>query len=423
MAAFGLNGGLDFLRGLYGKALTSGEARARDERIARLESRHVELFGCLPQAVFSTAGRTELGGNHTDHNNGKVIAGSIDLDTIAAVHETMDYKVTLLSEGYEPVHVDISDLGVHDDEKGSTQAIVRGMAAAVVKRGGCLGGFEANTDSSILKGSGLSSSAAIEVLVGTIFNSLFNDDRFTTTELAIMGQEAENVYFGKPSGLMDQVACANGGIVGIDFADSSRPMITPLVVDFSDYGYDYIVVNTGGSHADLTNDYASIPLEMKLVAKWFGKNVLREVPSKDFFDSMPDLRTDIRNDRAILRAYHFFRENECVDGMLKALSIHDFGRYLELVRESGESSFKFLQNIYSPGCSRGQGISLAYAMCETFLGFDGAYRVQGGGFAGTLEAYVPKDRTVQFERHMSKLFGEGCCVRLSIRNLPTMRIK
>ncbi len=398
-------------------------AEKKSKRLEDLEGKHVELFGTIPQALFSTSGRTELGGNHTDHNNGKVIAGSIDLDTIAAVHETMDYNVTILSDGYPAVNVDISDLNVHEEEHGTTQALVRGVAAAIVKRGGCLGGFEANTNSNIFKGSGLSSSAAIEVLTGTIFNSLFNDDRFSTTELAIMGQEAENAYFGKPCGLMDQIACANGGIVGIDFKDASHPVITPLSIDFSEYGYDYIVVNTGGSHADLTCDYASIPLEMSAVAKWFGETVLREVAPRDFFDALPSLRRDIHNDRAILRAYHFFRENDCVDGMLKALSTKDFEGYLRLVTESGQSSFEFLQNIYSPGCSTSQGISLAYAMAQSFLGHEGAYRIQGGGFAGTIEAYVPHCKTDAFESHMSKVFGKDCCTRMSIRNLPTMRIK
>lgn len=403
--------------------MDSKETEKKSKRLEDLERKHVELFGTMPQALFSTSGRTELGGNHTDHNNGKVIAGSIDLDTIAAVHETMDYNVTILSEGYPAVNVDISDLNVHEEEQGTTQSLVRGIAAAIVKRGGCLGGFEANTDSNIFKGSGLSSSAAIEVLIGTIFNSLFNDDRFSTTELAIMGQEAENSYFGKPCGLMDQIACANGGVVGIDFKDSSHPVITPLSIDFSEYGYDYVVVNTGGSHADLTCDYSSIPLEMKTVAKWFGKTALREVSPQDFFNSISSIRRDLSNDRAILRAYHFFRENDCVDGMLKALSAKDFAGYLNLVMESGQSSFEFLQNIYSPNCSTEQGIALAYAMAQSFLGHEGAYRIQGGGFAGTIEAYTPHCKTDAFESHMSKVFGEGCCTRMSIRSLPTMRIK
>ena len=386
----------------------------------------------MPDAIFSTSGRTELGGNHTDHNHGHVIAGSINLDTIAAVHEVMDYTVTFISEGYCPISVDISDLKVNPAEFGSTTALIRGVAAAIVKRGGCLGGFAANVSSSVFKGSGLSSSAAIEVLIGTIFNSLFNGDKFSTTELAIMGQEAENIYFGKPSGLMDQVACANGGIVGIDFKDTANPIITPIAIDFTDYGFDYVIVNTGGSHADLTSDYASIPSEMKAVAKFFGKDVLRDVNASIFFDNIAELRHQIKNDRAILRAYHFFREDACVEKMLKALSRCDFKSYLALVMESGQSSFNYLQNIFAPKNAYEQGISLAYAWSNCFFeesglieggSYNGAFRVQGGGFAGTIETYVPMDMTTSYISHMEKLFGPGSCVRLAIRKLPTMRVK
>ncbi len=397
-----------------------------------MEKKHVELFGTMPDAIFSTSGRTELGGNHTDHNHGQVIAGSINLDTIAAVHEVLDYTVTLISEGYSPISVDISDLKVNPAEFGTTQALVRGVAAAIVKRGGCLGGFAANVSSNVFKGSGLSSSAAIEVLLGTIFNSLFNEDKFSTTELAIMGQEAENVYFGKPSGLMDQVACANGGIVGIDFKDTSNPIITPISVDFTDYGFDYVIVNTGGSHADLTADYASIPSEMKAVARFFGKDVLREVEASTFFDNIAELRHQIKNDRALLRAYHFFREDACVKKMLSSLASCDFKNYLALVMESGQSSFNYLQNIFAPKNALEQGISLAYAWSNCFFEeqglfeggtYNGAFRVQGGGFAGTIEAYIPMDKTVSYISHMEKLFGTGSCVRLAIRKLPTMRVK
>ncbi len=402
------------------------------ERFSALEKKHVELFGTLPEALFSTSGRTELGGNHTDHNHGRVIAGSINLDTIAAVHEVMDYTVTIISDGYAPICVDISDLNVNPAEFGTTQALVRGVAAAIVKRGGCLGGFAANISSSVFKGSGLSSSAAIEVLIGTIFNSLFNEDRFSTTEVAIMGQEAENLYFGKPSGLMDQVACANGGIVGIDFNDTSKPIITPIAIDFADYGFDYVIVNTKGSHADLTDDYAAIPSEMKAVAKFFGKDVLRDVDEALFFDNIAELRHHIKNDRAILRAYHFFREDACVEKMLHSLASQDFKSYLALVQESGQSSFNYLQNIYSSKNASEQGISLAYAWSNLFFesngliqdsSYDGAFRVQGGGFAGTIEAYIPQDKTSAYISHMEKLFGSDSCVRLAIRKLPTMRVK
>ena len=364
-----------------------------------------------------------MGGNHTDHNLGKVIAGSINLDTIATVHRTADNKVTFVSEGYPSITVDLSRLEVDESLFGTTNALIAGVAYAFSKRGGRIGGFCANVSSSVFKGSGLSSSAAIEVLLGTIFNNFYNSDRFSTTELAIMGQEAENIHFGKPSGLMDQIACANGGVVGIDFKDPAAPLITPIAVDFADYGYNLVITTTGGNHADLTADYASIPQEMKAVAALFGKKSLREVEEEAFFAKIGSLRERLSNDRALLRAYHYFEENKRVDKMIRALSCGDFPAYLKLVNESGSSSFRYLQNIYSPSAPFEQGIALAYAMTESFLKKEGAFRVQGGGFAGTLEAYVPIDRTEAYFNHMEKLFGKGCCTILAIRNLPTMRIR
>ena len=354
---------------------------------------------------------------------GKVIAGSINLDTIAAVHCTSDNKVTFVSEGYDPLCIDLSCLSVDEKLFGTTSALITGVAYAFCRRGGKVGGFCANVSSDVFKGSGLSSSAAIEVLLGTIFNDLYNSDRFSTTELAIMGQEAENIHFGKPSGLMDQIACANGGVVGIDFKNPTAPVITPIAVDFADYGYNLVITTTGGNHADLTADYASIPSEMKAVAALFGKKNLREVDEDTFFAEIGSLRGRLSNDRALLRAYHYFEENKRVDSMIKALECGDFSSYLALVTESGDSSFRYLQNIYSPSSPFEQGIALAYAMTESFLDGDGAFRVQGGGFAGTLEAYVPVDRTAAYFAHMEKLFGPGSCTILAIRNLPTTRIR
>ena len=372
--------------------------------------------------MFSTSGRTELAGNHTDHNLGKVIAGSINLDTIAAVHKTDGKEVTFASEGYPTIKVDVSNPVVDEELYGTTEALIRGVAAAFESRGGKTGGFCANVSSSVFKGSGLSSSAAVEVLVGTIFNSLYNDDRFTTTDLAIMGQEAENIHFGKPSGLMDQIACANGGIVGIDFMNPKDPVITPVSADFADYGFNLVITTTGGNHADLTADYASIPDEMRTVARFFGEDYLRNVDPEAFRNNMGELRKAIRNDRAILRAHHFFNENDRVDSMMKALQNGDFRTYLSLVRQSGDSSFRYLQNIFSPKAADEQGIALALSMAESFLGDDGAFRVQGGGFAGTIEAYIPLDRTEDYFRHMEKVFGLGSCTVLAIRNLPTTRV-
>ncbi len=330
--------------------------------------------------------------------------------------------VTVASEGYPIITVDLSDLGVDENLFGTTDALIKGVADAIVKRGGSIGGFKANMSSTVFKGSGLSSSAAFEVLVGTILNSLYNNDRFSTTDLAIMGQEAENIHFGKPSGLMDQIACANGGIVGIDFQDPKKPSISPIAIDFADYGYSLVITTTGGNHADLTADYASIPVEMKSIASFFGKSVLREVSYEQFKAQIGDLRKAVSNDRAILRAYHYFEENVKVDSMIKALESRDFNSYLSLVTASGDFSFKYLQNIYSPKATTEQGIALAYMMTQDFLKGEGAFRVQGGGFAGTLEAYIPCDRTDDYSRHMEKLFGKGCCTTLAIRNLPTMRI-
>ena len=351
-----------------------------------------------------------------------MLAGSINLDTIAAVHAVPGRDVSFVSEGYPAINVDLSDLSVDEKYFGSTHALIRGVAAAVEKRGGKTGGFCANVSSNVFKGSGLSSSAAIEVLVGTIFNSLFNDDRFSTTDLSIMGQEAENIHFGKPSGLMDQVACANGGIVEIDFRDPVKPVITPVGIDFADFGYNLVITTTGGNHADLTADYASIPSEMRSVARFFGRNALREVEPAQFMARIGELRKALGNDRAILRASHYFQENYRVDCMVSALAEKDFGRYLSLVRSSGDSSFRYLQNIYSPKAAGEQGISLALAMTEMFLRDQGAFRVQGGGFAGTIEAYIPLERTQDYFRHMESMFGEGCCTVLAIRNLPTMRV-
>lgn len=412
------------IAGLYGKLAASdpGARAAAERRLTDLAARHKEMFGTAAQAVFSTSGRTELGGNHTDHNLGKVLAGSINLDTIAAVHTVGGNTVSFASEGYPAISVDISDLDVHEDLFGTTEALIRGVAAAMAKRGGKTGGFCANVSSSVFKGSGLSSSAAVEVLVGTIFNSLFNDDRFSTTELAIMGQEAENIHFGKPSGLMDQVACANGGIVGIDFKDPAKPVITPIEIDFADFGYNLVITTTGGNHADLTADYASIPSEMRTVARYFGKKALRDVDPQQFLSQIGDLRKAVGNDRAVLRASHYFQENYRVDCMISALRDRDFGRYLSLVRSSGDSSFRYLQNIYSPKAAGEQGISLALAMTEMFLKNEGAFRVQGGGFAGTIEAYIPLEKTGAYFSHMESLFGKGCCTVLAIRNLPTARV-
>lgn len=404
---------------LYGKNYNEKDM---DQRFDDLVERHKELFGKDPVALFSTAGRTELAGNHTDHNLGCVIAGTINIDTIAAVSLRQDMRIIVNSEGFPTVDVDVSDLSIHAREKNTTHALIRGIAKAFFDRKLNVGGFEANTSTRVLKGSGLSSSAAIEVLIGEIINSLFNSDRLAPIEIAKIGQFAENVYFGKPSGLMDQIGCAEGGIVGIDFKNKENPVLTPLTIDFANYGLNLVIVDTKGNHANLTPDYAAVPTEMREIAAFFGKENLREISYSDFLSKIGIIREKINNDRAILRAFHFFNENIRVDKMLKALEKKDIKTYLSLVKESGRSSFCYLQNVYSTQNVKEQGLPLALAVSEDILKEDGAYRVHGGGFAGTIQAYVPDSLLNLYLETMNNIFGGNAATVLSIRKKPTARI-
>ena len=404
---------------LYGNEYDEKEMDARFESLLR---RHEELFGRKDAAVFSAAGRTEIAGNHTDHNLGKVIGGTINLDTIGAVSKRDDSIVIINSEGFPEVRVDISDLEIKEEEKNDTAALVRGIAAGFRNRGLSTGGWEANTTTRVLGGSGLSSSAAIEVLIAEIFNNFYNEDVLEPIELAKIGQFAENVYYGKPSGLLDQACCAQGGIVGIDFKDNENPVLTPLDVDFASYGYTMIITNTHGSHADLTGEYAAVPPEMRAVAAFYGKKNLREVEFSDFLRDMAKIREKVGNDRALLRAYHFFTENKRVDLMLQELQDGDIDTFLYLVEESGNSSFRFLQNVYPSSSPSNQGLSLAIALSEEILRGDGAARVHGGGFAGTIQAYVPENLIGRYTEAMEGLFGKGCCTRIAIRRMPVRRI-
>ena len=399
---------------LYGERYSK---EAMGKRFQALLDRHKELFGRSEDEtmLFSTAGRTELA-------LGLVIAGTINLDTIAAVSLRDDSTIIVNSEGFPEVVVDISDLEVREEEKNTTQSLLRGIAKAFKDRGLKVGGWQANTTTRVLKGSGLSSSAAIEVLCAEIFNNLFNDDVLAPVELAKISQYAENVYFGKPSGLMDQIGCAQGGIVGIDFADKANPVLTPLDVNFEDYGYDLVIVDTKGNHADLTGEYAAVPAEMKQVAAYFGADCLRKVDYEEFIEKLPQLREAVSNDRAILRAIHFFDENMRVEAMLDCLKEKDIDGYLYYVEESGNSSFKYLQNVYPAINVKEQGLSLALALTEDFLSGEGACRVHGGGFAGTIQAYIPKELTDDYIDFMDSVFGEGSATVLAIRKRPTCRL-
>jgi len=392
------------------------------ERWSRIIRTHQSRTGDSTPRLFSSPGRTELSGNHTDHNRGRVLAAAVQLDTIAAVSEyPADSEESLIaevvSEGYPPVRVDLSNLEKVKEEEGTTDALLRGIAASIVRRGGRVGGFSASTSSRVLKGSGLSSSAALEVLVGSIFNELFNDGRFTPVELAIMGQEAENVYFGKPCGLMDQTACAVGGVVAIDFADPVKPLVEPITADFVSAGYTLAVVDSGGDHADLTPDYAAIPGEMKAAAAALGTGVLGDADEEAFMAAIPAIR-EKSGDRAVLRGLHFYGENRRVGEMVEALKNKDISAYLEGVRRSGDSSWRFLQNVFSSRHVDEQAVSLALALTERFLNGEGASRVHGGGFAGTIQVFIPAGRFKAYTNFMEGYFGSGSVVPLSVRPLP-----
>ena len=371
---------------------------------------------------FSAPGRTELGGNHTDHQRGCVLAAAVELETTAEVTLNGTDTIRVFSEGYAPVEVQLDDLAVRAGEKNTTAALVRGVAAAFVERGAELQGFDAHVRSNVLPGSGLSSSAAFEVLMGTILNELFFHKSLSTAEVARIGQYAENVYFGKPCGLMDQMASAVGGMVFIDFEYPACPIVERIDFDLAAAGYALCIIDTGADHADLTAEYAAIPGEMKQICAYFGKNVLRQVPQETFFAALPQLRGRVP-DRAILRAMHFYRENERVERQVQALRAGDVEEFLRLVRQSGRSSWMYLQNITPAGAVEQQAVAVALALCEELLDGRGACRVHGGGFAGTVQAFVPLDALENFRAGIETVLGAGKCHVLQIRAAGGVRVE
>ncbi|MEJ2196345.1 MAG: galactokinase family protein [Ignavibacteriaceae bacterium] len=386
-------------------------------RYKKLSENFEEIFGTRPEKFFSSPGRTEICGNHTDHNHGKVIAASINLDSIAAVSAN-DKDVVLYTAQYEePFIVNLNNTKPVEEERSSTTALIRGVADGFKNYGYKIGGFNAYISSDVLIGSGLSSSASIEVLIGTIFNHLYNNGKVSGEEIAIIGQYAENKFFGKPCGLMDQLACAIGGIIEIDFYNPQKPIIKKLEFDFSSTGYKLIIVDTEDNHADLTEEYAAIPEEMKQVANYYHKEFCSELSFDEIIQKMKSLRGKV-SDRAILRAIHFFQENIRVDKQIDALNRNDFNEFLRLVNESGDSSYKYLQNIYSPQNIEKQNVSLALAMTDVFIKEKGkgACRVHGGGFAGTIQVFVPVKLVEEYKSYMSKLVNEKSVNVLSIRD-------
>ncbi len=399
------------LAALYGEGEETVERQ--QERYAALIRKHWELFGDRGEvALVSAPGRTEIGGNHTDHNHGRVLAAAVNLDALCAATARDDMKVSFHSEGYPAIEMDLADLSVHPEEAGTTKALIRGVAAGMAEAGYAIGGFDAAVTSTVAGGSGLSSSAALEVMLTGVLDALYNRFDMPFVLRAQISQKAENTWFGKPSGLLDQMASAAGGLVTVDFRDPSEPGVRALQYDFAKRGYSLVVVATGGSHAGLTDQYAAIPGEMKAVAACFGRDFLRDVTAAQLLDKAGEIRAEA-GERALMRAFHFVNEDNRVPCQVAALEedrIHDF---LQLIIDSGRSSFMYLQNVYAPVTD--QSLSLALCMAEQMLAGKGAWRIHGGGFAGTTLNFVPAEETERFVRTMDSTFGKGACTLLNIR--------
>ncbi len=405
---------------IYGEAAVELQKARYSHAVEEFE----KIYGTdRDAALYSVAGRSELSGNHTDHNFGCVVAASIDLDIIAVAAPSAGKVIRVKSEGFPEDVVDLEQFAKPDPARfEKSDALIAGMAAGFVKDGYKIGGFDAYTTSNVLKGSGISSSAAFEDMIGNILNHIYNEGKIDNVEIAKLAQYAENVFFGKPCGLMDQMACAVGGIIAIDFKDPSSPVIDKIDFDITAAGYNLCIVNTGGNHADLTDDYASVPREMKAVAAYFGKKVLREVDEAELIAAIPALRAEV-GDRAILRALHFFAENRRVAEQKAALTSGDLDRFFENVLASGRSSFCYLQNVYTSKNLTEQGLSLALCLCDRVLaGKHAAWRVHGGGFAGTVQAFVPTAEVEGFRAALDAAFGSGHCMVLRIRPVGAVKI-
>ena len=397
---------------------------AQKARYAAAVDAFAALYGTdRDAALYSVAGRSELSGNHTDHNHGCVVAASIDLDIIAVAAPSDAPVIRVKSEGFDEDVVNINEFTApRENPKGHSDELIAGMVAGFRKDGYRVGGFDAYTTSNVLKGSGISSSAAFEDMIGNILNHIYNDGKVDNVEIAKLAQYAENQFFGKPCGLMDQVACAVGGIVAIDFCDPSKPVIEKIDFDITAAGYNLCITNTGGNHADLTDDYASVPAEMKAVAAALGKGFLRDVCEKDVIANLPALR-EACGDRAVMRALHFFAENRRVADQKAALLSGNLPAFFDGVKASGRSSFCYLQNVYTTKNVSEQGVSLALCLSERLLSNKcAAWRVHGGGFAGTIQAFVPSDFVDDYRSAMDAALGEGRCMVLRIRPVGAVKI-
>lgn len=393
-----------------------------DQRIENLLSSFHGLFGQAEPVIYSAPGRTEIGGNHTDHQHGRVLAGSVNVDMLAAATENGSSLVNVKSEGYDLFRVDLNCLEPVAAEQGTTAALVRGICSEIARRGYTVRGFDACVTSQVMQGSGLSSSAAFEVLMGAVVNGLFCGEALNATDLAIIGQKAENRFFGKPCGLMDQMASAWGGIIAIDFQNPAAPVVKPVDFDFAAAGHSLCMIDVGADHANLTHEYAAIPGELAKVSAFFGKATLRDVPEEAFFTNIAKIRNEV-GDRALLRAIHIYQENRRVEQLCAALEQGDFSGFLQVIRESGRSSWMYLQNVVVTGSRLEQSAALALALCDSILGERGAFRVHGGGFGGTVQAFVPDDLLAEFKTRMEAVFGAGHCHVMKIRSRGFMKVE
>ena len=400
----------DLLLDMYEDASLIGY---QTKRYADAIDQYIKLYGDGEVSVYSAAGRSEVSGNHTDHQHGCVLAASINLDAIGIV-SPKEGSIKVVSDDFDIKEIYLNDLDKKDDEEGTSEGLIRGVVYKLKEMGYKIGGFKAFITSDVLMGAGLSSSAAFETIIGTIIDGLYNNMEIDMVTIAKVGQFAENVYFGKPCGLMDQCACAVGGLISIDFNDTSKPIVNHVDVDFSKYNHSLCIVDTKGSHADLTDEYAAVPVEMKKVAQFFGKEVLRDVDVNEFYSKIAEVR-EACQDRAVLRAIHFFNENERVGKIVAALNNDDFDTFKALIQESGNSSYKFLQNVYASSDPQNQAVSIGLAMSEILLGNHGVCRVHGGGFAGTIQAFVENDAVASYKEGIEKVFGKDSCHVLKVR--------
>ena len=398
-----------------------GKVEYQRQRYMDAINQYISAFGNDDVEIYSAPGRSEVGGNHTDHQHGEVLAASINLDAIAIVKPLDEAVVKIISKGYDMITINLDNIGLMENEKETTLSLIKGVLYKMTEMGYKIGGFQAYITSDVLIGAGLSSSAAYETLIGTIISGLYNDMKVSAIEIAMIGQYAENVYFGKPCGLMDQMACSVGNLVHINFADTKKPVVEKVSFDMNKYGYSLCITDTKGSHADLTADYAAVPEEMKKVASFFGKEVLLGLTVDDILGKISEVREQV-GDRGVLRALHFIRENERVQREVAALKKENINEFLKHVAASGNSSYKYLQNVYSNSDVQHQNVSLALAISEDFLGGNGVCRVHGGGFAGTIQAFVKNEVVTEYQKRMNIVFGSDACSVLKIRKYGGMKV-